>query len=123
MKKTDADILNEVMRAFYIKTKVKFSQDLKYKNVNSINQILKGELKISENFIRRALNAYPTLNEMFLRGRSEEVIINESKAIGQKNLNTFTLNDLPYLFFQLIEKQEETNTILKEILEQQKKQG
>lgn len=123
MKKTDAEIIETIIEVLGIKTKAKFSQDLKYKNVNSINQILSGELGISESFILRATKAYPNLNEMFLRDGVSEVLLDKPKATAQKNLNSYTLNDLPNLFLQFIDNQNKTNEILKELLEEIKKQG
>lgn len=123
MRKTDVEIIEAIMDAFEINTKTNLSRDLGYKNINSINQILNGDLGISENFILRATKAYPNLNEMFLREGVGKVLLDKPKETAQKNLNTYTLNDLPNLFLEFIENQNRTNDILEKLLEEIKKQG
>ena len=117
--KTDAEIVKGIVEGLGLTSLQKFAKELGYSNSSSIYHLMKNlnGRKINESFIDKVLERYPQVNELYIRGKSDVVLINAPMKISTTNLNqNFTLNDMPVLLIDLIEEQKKTNGLLSDIL-------
>ena len=112
--KTDAEIVKGIVEGLGLTSLQKFAKELGYSNSSSIYHLMKNlnGRKINESFIDKVLERYPQVNELYIRGKSDVVLINAPMKISTTNLNqNFTLNDMPVLLIDLIEEQKKTNDV------------
>ena len=117
--KTDAEIVKGIVEGLGLTSLQKFAKELGYSNSSSIYHLMKNlnGRKINESFINKVLERYPQVNELYIRKKSDVVLINAPMKISTTNLNqNFTLNDMPVLLIDLIEEQKKTNGLLSDIL-------
>tara|TARA_B110000116_G_scaffold257870_1_gene258444 strand:- start:1187 stop:1558 length:372 start_codon:yes stop_codon:yes gene_type:complete len=117
--KTDAEIVKGIVEGLGLTSLQKFAKELGYSNSSSIYHLMKNlnGRKINESFIDKVLERYPQVNELYIRKKSDVVLINAPMKISTTNLNqNFTLNDMPVLLIDLIEEQKKTNGLLSDIL-------
>jgi hypothetical protein len=120
--KTDAEIVKGIVEGLGLTSLQKFAKELGYSNSSSIYHLMKNlnGRKINESFIDKVLERYPQVNELYIRGKSDVVLINAPMKISTTNLNqNFTLNDMPVLLIDLIEEQKKTNGLLSDILKKE----
>lgn len=120
-KRTDSEIINEVVDSLGIFSISSFAEELGYSNASSIFHMMKnlGGRKINDTFIKRVLKRFPEVNEMFLRNKSDVPLNDTPTSISQSNLNkaSYTLNDLPLIMLDSIKHQKKTNELLRELLD------
>ena len=117
--KTDAEIVKGIVEGLGLTSLQKFAKELGYSNSSSIYHLMKNlnGRKINESFIDKVLKRYPQVNELYIRKKSDVVLINAPMKIPSANLNqSFTLNDMSVLLIDLIEEQKKTNGLLSDIL-------
>jgi len=109
--KSDKEIITEVIDELGIFSVTSFAEELGYSNGSSVFHLMRNMngRKINEPFIKKVVKRYPQVNEHFLRGRSDKVLIASPTLIENSG---YTLNDLPSLFSDLIKEQKETNKLL-----------
>ena len=120
--KTDAEIVKGIVEGLGLTSLQKFAKELGYSNSSSIYHLMKNlnGRKINESFIDKVLKRYPQVNELYIRKKSDVVLINAPMKISTTNLNqNFTLNDMPVLLIDLIEEQKKTNGLLSDILKKE----
>ena len=120
--KTDAEIVKGIVEGLGLTSLQKFAKELGYSNSSSIYHLMKNlnGRKINESFIDKVLERYPQVNELYIRKKSDVVLINAPMKISTTNLNqNFTLNDMPVLLIDLIEEQKKTNGLLSDILKKE----
>lgn len=116
---TDQEIVQNIVDALGITSLQRFAKELGYSNASSIYHLMKNlnGRKINESFIDKVLGRYPQINELYLRKKSDVILINNPMKTSMENVkNSFTINDLPTLMLDLINEQKKTNELLMELL-------
>ena len=113
---TDAEILKSVIDALKVGSVSAFSEQIGYANPSGVLHILHGQKgrNIGDKLILRITKAYPEVNELYLRRRSDQILI--EVPILKKDDNSYSFNDLPRLFASLIEEQKKTNALLEQLV-------
>jgi plasmid maintenance system antidote protein VapI len=124
---SDSDKVLKVIEALELNVN-SFTNKLEYKSPSTVSHVIKGLNQLSDGMIVRIINKFPNVSYNFLKNGQGEVLLSEEEKINQTNFfnigepksDMFDFIQLPKKIDKLIEQQEITNDLLRELLEQKK---
>jgi hypothetical protein len=126
-KLTDSDKVLKVIEALELNVN-SFTNKLEYKSPATVAHVVKGVNQLSDGMIVRIINKFTNVNYNFLKNGEGEPLLNEEEKINQTNIfnigepksDMLDFIQLPKKINKLIDQQEITNDLLRELLEQKK---
>jgi hypothetical protein len=117
-KRTDKDIILEIVDAVGENSVSSFSKRIGYASPSALYEVIKGSRGINLYMTKKIKTRYPKVNELFIRGKSDTIIGDggENEVSSSLTSETYTLNDMPMLMLRFIEAQEKTNELLSQLL-------
>lgn len=117
-KITDSEIMEMLLEELRYKASP-FSKELGYNSSSSIYFILKGRNRITDDMIRRIIERFPEVNELFLKRGEHPVLLNISQKIGQANLlgidlEKATFDEVPNTLRKILSALNDIKEILKQ---------
>jgi hypothetical protein len=84
-KHTDSEIISNVIEALDINAN-KLSNKLGFKSPGSIYRIIRGQNSITLNTAQKLIEAYPSVNFLYLTKGELPILLNKDQYVGQNNL-------------------------------------
>lgn len=112
----DKDILLRLIDELGLKSVNSFSKEVGYSSPSALYLVLSGKRGITEHLIKKIKQRYPNVDEIFLRGKTDNVF-EEQISIGE--VENYSLNDLSKIILQVLDEQKKTNELLAEFMRKQ----